>query len=155
LCIKVSTCMSKQERKKPERKRARKKRWEKDKLTVIANFSPNLGVTKPNTILPTVIPIQNPVATIPLANSSPSRTSSINLTIQPPSATSMPTYPRRKRAQSHVTRACGRRISASFMRLSFVPLVRGLAARNAAPVSRQKAVTEVASSMAAIAIWDC
>jgi len=41
------------------------------------------------------------------------------------------------------------------MRLSFVPLVRGLAARKAAPVSRQKAVVEVASSMAAIAICEC
>jgi hypothetical protein len=60
-------------------------------LTAIANFSPNLGVTNPNTILPTVIPIQNPVAVMPLAKSSPLRTSSMNLTIQPPSATSTPT----------------------------------------------------------------
>jgi hypothetical protein len=37
--------------------------------------------------------------------------------------------------------------------LSFVSLVRGFTARKTAPVSFQKAVVEVTSSMAAIAIW--
>lgn len=60
-------------------------------LTAIANFSPIRGVTKPSMTLPTVMPIQYPVATIPLAKFSPLRTSSMNLTIQPPRATSMPT----------------------------------------------------------------
>jgi hypothetical protein len=99
-----------------------------------------------------VIPIQNPVAVIPLAKFSPFLTSSINLTIQPPSATSIPTYPRKKIAQHHVTLANGIFATASFMRFSFPSPVLGFAARNAAPSALQNALAELASSMAAIAI---
>lgn len=60
-------------------------------LTMIANFSPTLGVTNPSTTLPIVNPSQNPVAVMPLANGSPCRTWIMNSTIHPPSATSSPT----------------------------------------------------------------
>ena len=53
-------------------------------------FKPTRGVTKPSTALPTVMPSQNPTATMPLAKSAPWRTLRINVTIHPPSATSAP-----------------------------------------------------------------
>lgn len=72
---------------------------------MIANFSPMRGVINPSAMRPTVIPSQNPVAVIPLAKDWPCRTWIMNVTIQPPRATSMPTYPSRKMAQIQVTRA--------------------------------------------------
>ena len=80
---------------------------------MMARFSPILGVTKPSTRRPTVMPSQKPVAAIPLANGSPLRTWIMNSTIQPPSETSTPTYPSRKTAHSHVTRAAGIRSTVS------------------------------------------
>lgn len=60
-------------------------------LTSTANFSPSLGVTKPRTNLPTVIPVQKPVATMPDSKSLPPRSRRMKVTIQPPRATSAPT----------------------------------------------------------------
>lgn len=105
----------------------------------MAVFSPILGVTKPRIRRPMARPSQNPVAVIPDANASPCRTwitkraqcqrslcrrvdgpcdlsgriNSLKTTIHPPSATSIPTYPSRNRAQSQVTRAEGLLVSAS------------------------------------------
>ena len=57
----------------------------------MATFSPMRGVRKPSVTRPTMSPSQNPVAVMPLANSVPCRTFSMNRTIQPPSVTSVPT----------------------------------------------------------------
>lgn len=116
-------------------------------------FSPIRGVTNPKTTRPTVIPNQKPVAVIPLANGSPCRTRIIKVTIHPPKATSIPTYPRRKMAQIQVTRADGRRKSAC-RRMPFLPLSaadRAVALRKAAAVDFQKQARQTASSMAAMA----
>lgn len=59
--------------------------------TMIASFSPILGVMNPSTTLPTAIPSQKPVAVIPLANAPPSLTLIMKVVIQPPSPTSVPT----------------------------------------------------------------
>lgn len=57
----------------------------------MASFSPILGVTKPRTSRPTVRPIQKPVAVMPEAKGAAWRMLIMKATIQPPSATSMPT----------------------------------------------------------------
>lgn len=120
------------------------------KRTAIANFSPTRGVTKPNRILPTVIPNQNPVAVIPLANAPPFRTRIMKVTIHPPSATSTPTYPSKNNAHNQVTRAEGRVKSAVFNPPFLLsPPVSALACRKIAPVAFQKQVPQTISSMAA------
>lgn len=104
-----------------------------------------------------MIPNQNPMAVMPLANSAPWRTWIMNTTIQPPKATSMPTYPSKNRAQSQVTRAEGRVTSAS-RRLpcgpSASPCCRAMEAWYAAAVDDQKPATEVKISRPARPIYD-
>ena len=117
-------------------------------------FSPTRGVTNPRATRPTVIPSQNPVAVIPLANAGPCRTRVMKVTIHPPSATSIPTYPSRKKAQSQVTRADGLRNSACRRPpLSFPSCDRAVVCRNVAPVDFQKVAVQVATSTAAHAIY--
>ena len=119
-------------------------------LTEIAIFSPTRGVTNPSTMRPTVIPSQNPVAVIPLAKALPSRTRIMKVTIQPPSATSTPTYPNKKMAHSHVTRAEGRLNSARFnppCRFSSADCT--FAARNSAALAFQKHAPHTNSSTTA------
>jgi hypothetical protein len=107
----------------------------------MANFSPNLGVTNPSTTRPTVIPNQNPVATIPLAKGSPCRTRIMKVTIHPPSATSTPTYSSRKNEQSQVILPA-RFVNSALRRLPppvpVPPVECCVSRRKAAPVSSQK-----------------
>jgi len=117
-------------------------------FTVMASFSPNLGVTNPSTTLPAVMPSQKPVALMPDAKGVPRLTWIMKVTIHPPNATSTPTYASKNREQTHVTRL----VRASLVRPPFLSLVRGLAARNLAPVSGQKAVSDAASSITAAPI---
>lgn len=107
----------------------------------MANFSPSLGVTNPRTTRPTVIPNQNPVAAIPLANGSPCRTRIMKVTIHPPSATSTPTYRSRKTAHNQVILpACF--VSSALRRLPpplpVPPVECCVSRRKTAPVSSQK-----------------
>lgn len=60
-------------------------------ITEIASFSPILPVTNPSTTRPTVMPSQKPVAVIPLGKGAPPLTLNMNVTTQPPTATSVPT----------------------------------------------------------------
>lgn len=117
--------------------------------TRIASFSPILGVTNPRATLPTVIPSQNPVADIPLANGLACRTLSMNVTTHPPRPTSAPMYNSRKHVAIQVTRAAGIISKASFMRLPLASVVRGCFSRNRAPVDFQKPDRDTTSSMAA------
>ncbi len=114
--------------------------------TKIAKFSPSFGVTKPSTTRPIVKPSQKPVDVMPAANGAAFRTRSMNVTIQPPRATSMPTYVMRKTVQIQVIRADGLVKSASFKRLPLTSVGRECAALKRAPVEDQKDFDNVASS---------
>lgn len=119
--------------------------WKGCRLTVMASFSPNLGVTNPSTTLPAVMPSQKPVALIPDAKGVPRLTWIMNVTIHPPNATSTPTYASKNSEQIHVTRF----VRASLVRPPLLSVVLGFAARNLAPVSGQKADKEATNSIAA------
>lgn len=119
--------------------------------TEMAIFSPIKGVTNPRITRPTVIPSQNPVAVMLLGNGAACRTSFMNVTIHPPSATSTPTYPSKKIEQTQVIRADGivvrtlRKPACS----DVSPGCCFLASRNDAPVESQKHATQTRTSIAA------
>jgi hypothetical protein len=74
----------------------------------------------------------------------------MKVTIQPPSATSTPTYPNKNKAQSHVTRADGRLNNAFFNPpFLFSSTDCAFAATKSAAVAFQKQAPQTTSSTAA------
>lgn len=117
----------------------------------MAIFSPIKGVTNPRTTRPRVIPSQNPVDVMLLENGAACRTSFMNVTTHPPSATSTPTYPSKKIEQVQVIRAEGI-VDKTLRKPASSDVSPGccfLASWNDAPVESQKHETQTKTSIVA------